>query len=396
MAKKPTVTTVTSGHTSATTINSNFQSVRDAFDNFLSLDGATPNDMAADLNMDGNDILNAGSVQADFFNIGGSAIDLTDLQALNGIGANVTTLAHLEDGTVLTNGLSDLAGNADTLVANLSGLNSFAERYNVSATTPSSPAEGDLWYDTVNNVLKYYNGSSWVTSAGVSADEKIKISSNDTTEDYLLNKLVAGSNISLTETNDGANEDITIAVTGLGALGTLNTVGASEIDSDAVTTVKVLDANITNAKLADMATSRIKGRATAGTGVPEDLTAAQVLSMLGFKSHTSSSITLGTGNQQYTVTHGLSAVPTEVTGYLKCIHASGDVGWSQNDIVFLKAGHILSFGGGAAQTIDFGADSTTTYITQDETPIILNKSSSAPTTIDATKWELYVISRINP
>src|SRR5690242_10646434 len=32
---------------------------------------------------------------------------------------------------------------------------------------------------------------------------------------------------------------------------------------------------ISNAKLADMATARIKGRTTAGTGDPEDLTAAQ-------------------------------------------------------------------------------------------------------------------------
>lgn len=41
------------------------------------------------------------------------------------------------------------------------------------------------------------------------------------------------------------------------------------------------DGSITNAKLANMATARIKGRVTAGTGVPEDLTAAQVWSLLG-------------------------------------------------------------------------------------------------------------------
>lgn len=324
MAKKPTVTTVTSGHTSANTINSNFQALRDAFDNFLSLDGATPNDMTADLNMNGYDLLNAGSVQADFFNIGGSALDLTDLQALTGIGADVTTLAHLEDGTVLTNGLSDLAGNADTLVANLSGLNSFAERYNVSATDPTSPAEGDLWYDTVNNVLKYYTGSAWVTTAGVSADEKLKVSSNDTTEDYLLNKLVAGSNISLTETNDGANEDITVAVTGLGALGTLNTVGASEIDSNAVTTVKVLDANVTNAKLADMATSSIKGRVTAGTGVPEDLTVAQVKALLGLDTGlnlTARATVTNTGTAAISESVGVTSVNRTGTGTVDVVLA---------------------------------------------------------------------------
>ena len=40
-------------------------------------------------------------------------------------------------------------------------------------------------------------------------------------------------------------------------------------------------ASVTNAQLATMASSRIKGRATAGTGAPEDLTAAQVLTLLG-------------------------------------------------------------------------------------------------------------------
>lgn len=48
----------------------------------------------------------------------------------------------------------------------------------------------------------------------------------------------------------------------------------------AVTAGSVPDNGVTNAKLADMATARIKGRVTASTGDPEDLTAAQVKTML--------------------------------------------------------------------------------------------------------------------
>ena len=44
-------------------------------------------------------------------------------------------------------------------------------------------------------------------------DEKVKVSSNDTTPGYLNGKLVVGSGISFTENNDGANETLTIAAT---------------------------------------------------------------------------------------------------------------------------------------------------------------------------------------
>ena len=45
---------------------------------------------------------------------------------------------------------------------------------------------------------------------------EVRVSSNDTDRDYLLDKLTAGSNITLTETNDGGNETITIASSGGG------------------------------------------------------------------------------------------------------------------------------------------------------------------------------------
>lgn len=45
-------------------------------------------------------------------------------------------------------------------------------------------------------------------------------------------------------------------------------------------TTTIADNSITNAKLADVATATIKGRTTAGTGDPEDLTAAQAAALL--------------------------------------------------------------------------------------------------------------------
>lgn len=64
-----------------------------------------------------------------------------------------------------------------------------------------------------------------------------------------------------------ANQTITFSgdVTGTGTTAIAVTIGSGVV---------------TNAKLATMATSTIKGRATAGTGAPEDLTAAQVKTIL--------------------------------------------------------------------------------------------------------------------
>lgn len=62
--------------------------------------------------------------------------------------------------------------------------------------------------------------------------------------------------------------------------------GVSDGDKGDVTvsgagTVWTIDADtVTNAKLDNMATNRIKGRETAGTGDPEDLTMPQVTAML--------------------------------------------------------------------------------------------------------------------
>jgi len=69
-------------------------------------------------------------------------------------------------------------------------------------------------------------------------------------------------------------------VSGLGALATLSTVTASQLGSDAVTTVKILDANVTLAKMANIATDSFIGRDTAGSGVPEVLSAATAKTIL--------------------------------------------------------------------------------------------------------------------
>jgi hypothetical protein len=76
-------------------------------------------------------------------------------------------------------------------------------------TSPTvSPGEAGLLIgDGVNVVLA---GTSTVGS-----DEKVRVSANDTTPAYLIDKLVAGAGVAAIETNDGANESVTLRATRL-------------------------------------------------------------------------------------------------------------------------------------------------------------------------------------
>lgn len=61
-----------------------------------------------------------------------------------------------------------------------------------------------------------------------------------------------------------------------------NSVTNIKMADNAVGTAELIDANVTNAKLANMSEARVKGRAaSAGTGVPTDLSITQVMDMQG-------------------------------------------------------------------------------------------------------------------
>jgi len=62
VAKEPTLNTITTGYFSTPALTENFTNIYDAFTNTLSLDGSTPNAMSADLDMGGNQILNADGI----------------------------------------------------------------------------------------------------------------------------------------------------------------------------------------------------------------------------------------------------------------------------------------------------------------------------------------------
>jgi len=74
MAKRPTVTSITSGYASNTQLNANFEALRDGFDNTLSLDGSVPNAMEVDFDLGGNDLLNGGTLNTSDITVGGISL----------------------------------------------------------------------------------------------------------------------------------------------------------------------------------------------------------------------------------------------------------------------------------------------------------------------------------
>ena len=88
MAKKATIKTISSGYASNTQLNFNFAALNTKFDNTLSLDGSTPNSMGADLDMNGNDILNTGNFDVDTLTVDGATIGA----AITAAAGNITTI----------------------------------------------------------------------------------------------------------------------------------------------------------------------------------------------------------------------------------------------------------------------------------------------------------------
>jgi len=90
-----------------------------------------------------------------------------------GTGPNVLAMAELGTSTVVGNiaalTATGVVTNIGTVATSIADVNRYAAEYIISGSEPSSPTptEGDLWYDSTNNVLKYHNGTSF---ASISAE----------------------------------------------------------------------------------------------------------------------------------------------------------------------------------------------------------------------------------
>lgn len=124
----------------------------------------------SNVNSVGSNISNVNSVAGNSTNINAVAGNSTNINAVAGNVTNINAVAAdaTDIGTVATNiaNVNTVAGditNVNTVASNITSINSFANTYFISATAPASPTEGDLWFDTTNNAMKVYDGSSWLS-----------------------------------------------------------------------------------------------------------------------------------------------------------------------------------------------------------------------------------------
>ena len=117
----------------------------------------------SDVVSDMNTLATSGNITA-MDNCSGS---ISNINTVSGSISNVNTTAGSISNVNTTAGS---ISNVNTVAGSIADVNRYADEYTISSSTPSSPSEGDLWYNSTGNTLNYYNSSSWVGIApGISA-----------------------------------------------------------------------------------------------------------------------------------------------------------------------------------------------------------------------------------
>ena len=116
----------------------------------------------ADIVSDMNTLATSANVTA-MDNCSGS---IANINTTSGSIANVNTTA----GSITNvNTTAGSISNVNTVAGAIADVNRYANEYKIASSAPGSPSEGDLWYDSTNNLLKYYTGSAWtgISDAGI-------------------------------------------------------------------------------------------------------------------------------------------------------------------------------------------------------------------------------------
>ena len=134
---KLTLNTIGSRYGSIDALNDNFDAIEQALENTFSLDGTSPNALEADLDMNSNDILNAGEINTDTLRINGVLVEPT-----TGItaGAAFQTYSYTATAGQTTFSVTPATPFNASIVVIVNGLQLSPSEISVSGTNVITPA----------------------------------------------------------------------------------------------------------------------------------------------------------------------------------------------------------------------------------------------------------------
>ena len=183
MAKRPTTTSITTGHASITALNANITALKEGFDNTLSRDGSSPNTMSADLDLNGNDITNVATItDATGTDIVSAVTTLKNQAATSATAAASSATAAASSQTAAASSQTAAASSATSASSSAtsaaSTYDTFDDRFlGVKSSNPTVDNDGDalatgaLYFNTSDNNMRVWNGSAWQAVGPTSSEQ---------------------------------------------------------------------------------------------------------------------------------------------------------------------------------------------------------------------------------
>ena len=137
----------------------------------------------------------------------------TGNNSINAVGADIANVNTVAGSIANVNTTAGNISNVNTVATNIASVNNvsgqianvnrYADEYVIQGSTPSSPSEGDLWYNSTANTLNYYNSSAWVAIApgisGVVNDANPQLANHLDCNDKNLTEVatISGNNLQI-------------------------------------------------------------------------------------------------------------------------------------------------------------------------------------------------------
>ena len=367
------VTTVASNNANVTAVAGNATNINTVAANNANV--TTVAGISANVTTVANDTVDIGTVASNIADVNTVAANNSNITA---VAADATDIGTVASNIANVNAVGGDITNVNTVAANLTDVNAFADTYFISATAPTSPTQGDLWFDTdpASLVMKVYDGSGWVNAGssvnGTSERQTYTATGGQTTfaatydagyVDVYLNgvKLIDGSDFTATNgtsivLSTGATAGDTVDIVAYGTFTLLSTVldDLSDVSTAGATSGQVLSYN--------------------GASWAASTPSVPTLSSLGIANHDNLTVD-ASGNVTVSGTFTSQGIDDNATSTAMTLDSGGNllVGTTNESTWQTTAGHVIRGNSSITATRDGGQ------------PLIVNRLTSDGTIIDLRK-----------